>query len=137
MTVQTLRLQTSVKTEVIGVTEALAALCAHVEAGFAVFYTPHTTAALIMCEDDAELRADIVKAAESMFASQRPFKHIRNNNPNTEAHLFSALAGTQVMVVIEGGRLDLGAYQNLLFVELDGPKPREIRCKIWTEVLKG
>jgi secondary thiamine-phosphate synthase enzyme len=124
-------LQSSAKTEVIPVTEALAVLCADVKDGFALFYMPHTTAALILCEDDAELREDIVKAAEAMFAPLRPFRHIRNNNPNTEAHLFSAIAGTQVMVAIEHGKLDLGTYQNLLFVELDGPKKREIRCKVW------
>lgn len=113
-------------------TEALAALCADVEDGFALFYTPHTTAALILCEDDADLREDILKTAEAMFAPLRPFRHIRNDNPNTESHLFSAMAGTQVIVAIEHGRLDLGTYQNLLFIELDGPKQREIRCKVWS-----
>lgn len=132
MKIQSYTLQSSAKTEVIAVTEALAALCADVKDGFALFYTPHTTAALILCEDDAELREDIVKAAEAMFAPLRPFRHIRNNNPNAEAHLFSAITGTQVIVAVENGRLDLGTHQNLLFIELDGPKRREIRCKVWT-----
>ena len=132
MNTRTYTLQSSAKTEVIPVTESLAALCADVEDGFALFYTPHTTAALILCEDDAELRDDIVKAAEAMFTPLRPFSHIRNNNPNTEAHLFSAMSGTQVIVAIEHGKLDLGTYQNLLFIELDGPKQREIRCKVWS-----
>lgn len=136
MKTQIYTLHSSAKTEMIAVTEALAALCQDVEDGFALFYTPHTTAALILCEDDAELRDDIVKAAETMFAPLRPFTHIRNNNPNTEAHLFSAIAGTQVMVAIEHGRLDLGTYQNLLFIELDGPKRREIRCKVWASPAK-
>jgi secondary thiamine-phosphate synthase enzyme len=131
MKIQTITLQSSAPTEVIAVTQEIAALCAHAQDGFALLYTPHTTAALVLCEDDAELREDIIKAAETMFAPLRPFKHIRNDNPNTEAHLFSAMAGTQVMVAIENGRLDLGTYQNILFIELDGPKKREIRCKLW------
>ncbi|MFN8418680.1 MAG: YjbQ family protein [Anaerolineae bacterium] len=44
--------------------------------------------------------------------------------------MFSAMMGTSVVVAISGGKLDLGTYQNLLFVELDGPKKREIRCKV-------
>jgi secondary thiamine-phosphate synthase enzyme len=111
-------------------TLTLLQLCAGIQEGIALFYTPHTTAALILCEDDAELREDIRRSAEGMFVPLRPFAHIRNNNPNAEAHLFSAIAGTQVLIAIDGGKPDLGTYQNLLFVELDGPKRREIRCKI-------
>ncbi len=131
MKTQSLILHTTANSEVISVTESMAALCATIRDGFALFYIPHTTAALIICEDDAELRNDIIKTATTMFAHLRPFKHIRNNNPNTEAHLFSCMAGTHVMVAIENGKLDLGTYQNLLFIELDGPKKREIRCKVW------
>lgn len=127
---KTITLQTTHKTEVISVTAQLADLIGEVQEGLAYFSTPHTTAALFLCEDDAELREDIIKTAEQMYAPLRPFKHIRNNNPNTEAHLFSAMMGTSVVVAISGGKLDLGTYQNLLFVELDGPKKREIRCKV-------
>jgi thiamine phosphate synthase YjbQ (UPF0047 family) len=56
--------------------------------------------------------------------------HIRNNNPNTEAHVLSAFAGTGVTVAIEKGEPDLGTYQNILLLEMDGPKKREVRCKI-------
>lgn len=125
-----IHIQTHARIEVIAVTTELAALCAGVDDGIALFYTPHTTAALILCEDDAELRADIARTAESLYAPLRPFQHVRNNNPNAEAHLFSAMAGTQLAVAVEAGRLDLGTYQNVLFIELDGPKTREIRCKV-------
>lgn len=123
-------LHTERKTQVINVTAQLIALCEGVQEGMVLCYTPHTTAALILCEDDEALRDDITRAAETMFAPLRPFAHIRNNNPNAEAHLFSAIAGVQVVLAIEDGKLDLGTYQNVLFIELDGPKDREIRCKI-------
>ena len=122
--------QTGQKLDVINVTAELADLISDIEDGLAVFYTPHTTAALIINEDDDELRADIAKAAESLLANLRPFQHARNSNPNAEAHIFSALAGTTLTIPIEDGRLDLGTWQNILFIELDGPKQREIRCKV-------
>jgi secondary thiamine-phosphate synthase enzyme len=101
-----------------------------VAGGLALFYVPHTTAALLMCEDDEELRADLVRVARGWLGVCRPFTHIRNNNPNAEAHLLSAFGGHAVAVAIEHGGLDLGIYQNLLLLEMDGPKQREIRCKI-------
>lgn len=127
---KSISVQSSRKTEVINVTDQLAALIGDVADGLAFFSTPHTTAALILCEDDDELRDDIVKAAENLYTGIRPFKHARNSNPNAEAHLLSAMMGTGVVVGITAGKLDLGMYQNVLFVELDGPKRREIRCRV-------
>ena len=109
-------------------TGLIAPLVSDIEAGIAVISLPHTSAALIMCEDDAELRDDIVRAAQEMFAPLRPLRPIRNNNPNAEAHLLSAFAGTSLVLGVEKGILQLGTYQNLLLVELDGPKNREIQC---------
>jgi secondary thiamine-phosphate synthase enzyme len=123
-------IQTRQKTEVINVTEQLTSLLGSTKNGLAVFSSPHTTVALLICEDDAELRDDLVRVAETLLAPLRPFKHIRNNNPNAEAHLISALGGTTLSVLVENGRLALGKYQNILLLEMDGPKQREVRCMV-------
>jgi secondary thiamine-phosphate synthase enzyme len=130
--IRKITVQTRQKSEVINVTAQLAELAGDVQAGLALFYVPHTTASLLICEDDEELRQDLVRAAESWLAGSRPFAHIRNNNPNTEAHLLSAFGGTGISLAIEHGQLDLGTYQNILLLEMDGPKWREIRCKLIT-----
>jgi len=122
--------ETHQKVEVINVTQQLTELTGDVSDGIALFYIPHTTAALLMCEDDDKLRDDLVRVAENWLADCRPFKHIRRNNPNTEAHVLSAFGGTGLTVAIEDGKLDLGNYQNALLLEMDGPKQREIRCKV-------
>lgn len=122
----TTTVQTTQKTQVINITEQLASLLGDVQNGLAVFSTPHTTVALVICEDDDELRDDLAHAAENLFAPLRPFKHRRNNNPNAEAHLLSAFAGTTLSVMVINGRLALGKYQNILLLEMDGPKQRDI-----------
>jgi secondary thiamine-phosphate synthase enzyme len=123
-----MELNSTAAREVINVTAPLGELVQGVAHGLALFYTPHTTAALLLCEDDAELRQDLLRVAETLFANGRPFAHVRNNNPNAEAHLLSALAGTSLSIAVQNGKLDLGTYRNILFFELDGPKRREIRC---------
>jgi secondary thiamine-phosphate synthase enzyme len=122
--------ETSERTQVVDVTEKALSMVREVVDGLAFFYIPHTTASLLLCEDDSELRADLAKVAGQWLADCRPFRHIRKNNPNTEAHVLSAFGGTGVIVAIDGGRPDLGTYQNILFLEMDGPKKRELRCKI-------
>lgn len=130
MTLKTTTIQTSQKTEVINLTETLLALVQSVDEGIVLFSAPHTTVALVLCEDDDELRADLVKAAEHWLAGCRPFSHTRNNNPNAEAHIISAFAGTSVLLPIHAGRLALGTYQNVLLLEMDGPKRREVQSTI-------
>lgn len=125
-----IHIDTTRKTEAVNVTARLAELIGDAQDGLAYFYIPHTTAALILCEDDDELRADVERAAERWLADVRPFAHIRNNNPNSEAHILSAFGGAGVTLAIENGTLDLGTYQNVLLLEMDGPKQRELRCKV-------
>lgn len=127
---KTITVVTEAKTTVTNVTEQLQEMVGGVGSGLALFSVPHTTAALIICEDDAELREDLVRVAETWLAPLRPFKHIKNNNPNTEAHLLSAFAGTGVTVPVVKGRLELGTYQNILLLEMDGPKQRTIHCYV-------
>jgi secondary thiamine-phosphate synthase enzyme len=123
-------LRTERKTQVLNVTLALASLVQGVGKGLAHFYIPHTTAALLICEDDEDLRRDLERTAESWLSWLKPFSHCRRGNANAEAHILSAFAGTSVTVPVEAGRLELGTYQNVLLLEMDGPKERTVRCEV-------
>lgn len=124
----TATVQTRALKDVIAVTVLLRKLAPSEGSGLVFFYVPHTTAALLMCEDDDELRGDLIQAAQRWLADCGPFAHKRKNNPNAEAHILGAFGGHGLTVAMKEGRLDLGTYQNALLLELDGPKKREIRC---------
>jgi secondary thiamine-phosphate synthase enzyme len=126
--IKTISVSTTSKTQVINVTELVAGTIADVSNALVICSLPHTTAALIICEDDDDLREDLVRTAEDLLANLRPFRHSRNGNPNAEAHLLSAFAGTQLVLGVVEGRLQLGTFQNILMLEMDGPKQREIQC---------
>ena len=115
--------------QVIDVTDRVARLVAERDEGLAFVSIPHTTAALLLSEDDEELRRDIIRVAERWLRDCGPFEHIKKNNPNTVAHVLSSFAGTSLTIGISGGKLDLGTYQRILFLELDGPKTRKVRLR--------
>jgi secondary thiamine-phosphate synthase enzyme len=121
---------TESKTAVHNVTTQVSDQLEGVRDGLAVIYVPHTTASLLICEDDAELREDIVCVAENLLQDCRPFAHIKKNNPNAEAHILSAFSGTSIAIPIADGKLDLGTYQNILLLEMDGPKERKVRVSV-------
>lgn len=127
---QSITVETTRLTEAINVTARLNALVGDVTDGIVLFHLPHTTASLLLCEDDDELRADLEQVAQRWLAECRPFAHIRNNNPNSEAHILSAFGGASLTLGVSDGKLELGTYQNILLLEMDGPKRREIWCKV-------
>ena len=135
MTAQT-TINTQRKTQVIDVTRQCQALLGAAENGIAVYNVAHTTAALILCEDDADLRADLVKVAENWLADMRPYRHARRSNPNAEAHILSAFAGASLAIPIVDGQLLLGTWQSILLLELDGPKSRQLLCTTIESIAK-
>jgi len=86
----------------------------------------HTSAVLFLSADDHELRRDLLKVADLWLAPQRPFEHVQKGNPNAEAHVLSAFGGVQLTVPARDGALQLGTYQRVLLIELDGPGERQL-----------
>ena len=129
---KSIEVSSSTAQEVLNITAEVTSVVAGIGEAHVLVSVPHTTAAVFIAEDDAELRADFVKVARESLAWLRPFQHVRNDNPNTEAHVFSSLFGTSISLRVENGELDLGRYQNIMFMELDGPKKRSITVSLVT-----
>ena len=124
-------IETTRKVEVLNVTAHVGEIARAAGEGVILLSVPHTTAALLLCEDDDELRADLVKVAENWLAQLEPFSHRRKNNPNAAAHILSAFGGSQLILSVTEGAPELGTYQQVLLLEMDGPKKREI----WSRTL--
>jgi len=94
--------------------------------GLLLVYTPHTTAALAINEYESGLRQDILEMLKSLT---KPDAHWRHNliDNNAHAHLANVIVGGDKIVPVENGKLTLGTWQRLLFIELDGPRRREVR----------
>lgn len=96
--------------------------------GLCHVWVPHTTAAVVVNENaDPDVARDLIAAYEAMIPNIR-FAHAEGNS---DAHLMATLLGGSVTLPVESGRLRLGTWQGLFFVELDGPRQR----KAWVSVL--
>ena len=125
-----LSITTDRKTQALDITATCQSMVGGARNGIAVYNVMHTTAALIVCENEPDLRDDIVRVAEHWLADLRPFQHGHYGAPNAEAHITSALTGTSQTIPIVDGKLLLGAWQSILLLELDGPRRRKLMCTI-------
>ncbi len=56
--------------------------------------------------------------------------HPEEEPPNTHAHLLAMLLGQSLTVPITEGELDLGRFQSVFLVELDGPRDRTLAVQV-------
>ena len=75
---------------------------------------------------DPDVARDLLAAYEAMIPKIR-FAHAEGNS---DAHLMSTVLGSSVTIPVSDGRLRLGTWQGIFFVELDGPRTR----KVWVSV---
>ena len=121
----TFRLRTSEREQILIITRevdaALRALGA--DEGIATIVVPHTTCAISVNENaDPDVPRDLVKAIRAMIPNVR-FAH---GEGNSDAHLMSMLIGSSLSWPYRGGKLVLGTWQGVYFVELDGPRERRV-----------
>lgn len=91
--------------------------------GVCTIVVPHTTCAISINENaDPDVPADLVKALRAMIPNVR-FEH---GEGNSDAHLLSMMIGASLSWPYRNGRLVLGTWQGVYFVELDGPRERKV-----------
>lgn len=82
----------------------------------------HTTAALVINEnDDPNVGVDLLTALDRAIPDHDGYLHDRVDN-NAHAHIKSAVLGPSETVAVANGELQLGTWQGILLVELDGPR---------------
>lgn len=89
-------------------------------------FCPHTTASILIGENEDALMRDYEKVAATLLSHCRPFEHCGHGVPNGEAHIFGALHGCSALVPVMDGTIKLGTFQRILFFELDGPRERKV-----------
>jgi secondary thiamine-phosphate synthase enzyme len=111
-----------------------------IRAGFMNIQTKHTTASLLINENEPLLITDIKRVLETLAPQQNTYLHndfsIRTVNMqdhedrNGHSHCKAIFLPTSHTLNIVGSRLDLGRWQRIFLLELDQPKIRNISVTI-------
>ncbi len=108
------------------VTDAIKA--SELDSGIALVYCPHTTAGITLTENtDPLVGDDLLSLMENSFPARENFKHIEGNS---HAYMRSCSLGVYLPIIIDEGWPLLGIWQNVFFVEFDGPRERKYYVKL-------
>lgn len=99
-----------------------------VQEGICIVYIPHTTAAVTINENcDPDVVRDFLMETDKVIPKKDGYHHIEGNSA---AHIKASMMGSSRTVIIQEGRLLLGTWQGIYFVEFDGPSIRKVHVKI-------
>lgn len=89
--------------------------------GIANIFTKHSTSAITINENEKGLLRDFEKVLKDLVKEKDDYEHDFIDN-NAASHIRAFLFGSSETIPIVDGRLDLGTWQSIFFIELDGPR---------------
>jgi len=126
----TIVLETRGATEMVDITEQVAALIDGAPGAACHLYLRHTTAALMIATGEMGVPEDIMDVLQTLT----PKREYRHDSPaHVAAHFLSALVGPSLHVPVRDGRLDLAQFQRIVLMEFEGPRRREIEARMLAE----
>ena len=117
-------LSTSQRTQAIDITHLFASR--EWPDGLLLVTVEHTTAAIFLGESGSEMFEDYERVAAGLIEDYGPWQHEVWNPGNAQSHVVSSFIGGQLLLPVTDGRLEVGTWQRVIFLELDGPRQRRV-----------
>lgn len=137
-----IRVETHHSTEFIDLTDRIEASVSATEIrdGLVNVHTLHTTTAILVNEHEPLLLADVAALLARLAPQHARYRHddmaartvnlAPGERANGHAHCRALLLGSSALLNLSEGRLQLGRWQRVFLVELDGPRSRDISVQV-------
>jgi secondary thiamine-phosphate synthase enzyme len=124
-------IKTSSRMEIIDISSKISEIldASGLKQGIINIFTRHSTSAVVINENEPRLINDFENFLKEIISENKTYGHNTIDN-NADSHLRSFLLGTGQSVPFENYKMDLGTWQSIFFVELDGPRNRKVKITI-------
>lgn len=124
-------IRTSQRVEIQDITQEVGEVLARtgVKDGLLNIYSRHSTSGVVINENESGLVSDFQSALEKIAPQGAGYQHDLIDN-NADSHIRGFLLGGSQTIPVENGRIMLGTWQSIFFVELDGPRHRKLTVTV-------
>lgn len=135
-------IETKEELEIIDITEKIEEFIKEtgIKKGIINVHSLHTTASVFINENEPFLLEDIKKHLEDCSPKNKKYNHndfqsrtinmCPDERPNAHSHCRALHLPANLCLNINDGRIQLGAWQRILFIELDHARKRKIQLQI-------
>jgi secondary thiamine-phosphate synthase enzyme len=140
---ETLAFRTSAARQFLDVTDQVGAVVGRskVTQGWVSVFSKHTTAAIVLNENEPLLLEDMGAMLERLAAAEGAYQHndlsrrTGEMDPaecaNGHAHCQHLLIGSSETIPVADAALDLGRWQRIFLLELDRPRDRQLVVQVF------
>jgi secondary thiamine-phosphate synthase enzyme len=96
-----------------------------IQNGLLNIFVLHTTCSVCIAELDPGTDLDYLDAIEAI-APELSYRHA-HNPAHAPDHIMSSIIGASLTVPIKNNELNLGTWQSIVLIELNGPRTRKIK----------
>jgi len=127
-------LKTAAKDEIVDITSKVADVVyrSKVRDGLACVFVVGSTAAVTTVEHEPGLVSDMHDAMERLYPKDIDYEHHQRwGDGNGHSHIRASFVGPSLTVPIVDGQLQLGTWQQIVFMEFDNkPRTRELSVQV-------
>lgn len=138
----TLRIETRDPLQFINITRKVIDFVGRskIREGVVLVFSEHTTARVVVQEDEPELIKDMTELLREIVSDEKNYRHddynVRTVNlspderKNGSSHCRALFLPSSVTIPIRDWEMKLGKWQSIFFVELDGPRVRNLTIQV-------
>jgi secondary thiamine-phosphate synthase enzyme len=130
-------LKTAAKDEIVDITGKVSEIVrgSKVRNGLVCVFVVGSTAAVTTVEHEPGLVADMRDAMERLYPRDEDYEHHQRwGDGNGHSHIRASFVGPSLTVPIVNGELQLGTWQQIVFMEFDNkPRTRELSVQVLGE----
>jgi secondary thiamine-phosphate synthase enzyme len=130
-----LTVQTKQKREFMNITPNVreAAEKSGIRDGLVLVSSLHANSGILINDEEPGLLQDIDEWANRLAPHGDQYHHSPRSESNASTHLQALLLNHQAIVSVVDGKLELGPWQQVIYAELDGQRPKRILIKVLGE----